>query len=310
MVITVVLFSFIMMSSISGYPEFQPQYQRFCNEIIQRLEFFAIVCGFEKLDTSPVEKIETLLSKNNDSEIYGIQRINDKGKGFYPSLGLRFDLTLSMAKYIANCNGSMVFLYKRYQLGYVWRGDRPQKGRYRQFYQFDIDIITSEDDQIMHQVELLCMLSKMMKVTGLKNFVIVVNHKEIIVGILKEIGIDRDKIDGVIRVIDKSDKVDVDVLVKLLSNVIEDSEKITLILDFINSEGIVDADFRIVGKFARSDIFTNSVEGIKHLISIFDKVKDVDVKIVFSPKLARGLNYYTGFICEVKAHDGEKTFSM
>ena len=127
------------------------------------------------MDTPAVERIETLLAKGNDSEIYGLYRLADENSK--KSLGLRFDLTVPFARYVSSHHGHMIFPHKRYQIAPVWRGERPQYGRYRQFYQCDVDIIGEDELSISHDAEILKLITETLRDLNIPEFTTKVNNR-------------------------------------------------------------------------------------------------------------------------------------
>ena len=149
-----------MKSDISGFPEFLPNEQIVFNKAVDTIRSYFEAYGFIPMDTAAVERIETLLSKGNDKEIYGLYRISDENSK--KELGLRFDLTVPLARYITSNGGQLLYPFKRYQIGPVWRGERPQFGRYRQFYQCDIDIIGDEELSTAHDAEVMSVITEIL----------------------------------------------------------------------------------------------------------------------------------------------------
>ncbi|AWD33053.1 Histidine--tRNA ligase [Candidatus Fokinia solitaria] len=302
-----------MISHISGYPEVVIKYQKLFHRMMQEMQKALHSYGFENLDTSPVEKLETLLSKSGDNEIYGIQRANDRGNNFSPELGLRFDLTFSFARYIAQYSHDIAFPYKRYQTGYVWRGDRPQNGRYRQFYQFDIDIINKGDELFWSEIEVICLISKCLHILGLEKFTILVNHKDILSGIFESIGISQEKFTDIARLLDKSDKIKIETLALLLEENGCNRTQIDKICELVTIDFCkesMEVQTKILEQFTSSERFYESLEYMRKLITTVKNLNESQDNIVLVPRLARGLSYYTGFVCEVITDDDPKLGSI
>ncbi|WPX97825.1 histidine--tRNA ligase [Candidatus Fokinia crypta] len=302
-----------MISHISGYPEIAIKYQNMFCCMIQKMQKELHSYGFESLDTSPVEKLDALLSKSGDNEIYGIQRANDRGSNFSPELGLRFDLTFSFARYVAQHSNDIIFPYKRYQTGYVWRGDRPQNGRYRQFYQFDIDIVNRGNELFWSEVEVVCLLSKCLHILGLDKFTILVNHKDILSGIFESLDIPQEKFLEIARLLDKTDKIKIDTFATLLEENNCNRKQIDKICELVAidfTKESMEVQTKILEQFTSSKKFHESLEYMRKLIAFTKNLNAFHDNIVLIPRLARGLSYYTGFVCEVVTESDYKLGSI
>ena len=282
--------------SISGFPEFLPNHQIAFDNALRTIRNVFELHGFSPLDTPAVERISTLLAKGNDNEIYGIHRIMDE-QGGKKDLGLRFDLTIPLARYVAEHYGQLVFPYKRYHIAPVWRGERPQSGRYRQFYQCDIDIVNTGTLAPIYDAEVIYIIDHIFTSLGLKNFKIKINNRKLLSGLLGSFGCG--DISAIMRIIDKADKVSLEEI---------ESE--------LRSNGLTDSHVQTVTKL----ITTNMTNGqfMEHLLSLCDneefclgiselqqliadcRMLGIDKeRLQICPSLARGLGYYTGTIFEV-----------
>ena len=150
-----------MIAKISGFPEYLPEYQIIFNKIIDTIRYKFELYGFSPLETPAVERVSTLLAKGNDNEIYGIYRLTDPNDK--KDLALRFDLTVPLARYVSQHSEELTFPYRRYHIAPVWRGERPQSGRYRQFYQCDIDIVDTKDIQVANDAEVLSVIYELLR---------------------------------------------------------------------------------------------------------------------------------------------------
>jgi histidyl-tRNA synthetase len=238
-------------------------------------------------DTNP----ETL--QNKDSKKL-IPQIADRG--------LRYDLTVPLARYVVQHQGDLVFPFKRYHIAPVWRADRPQKGRYREFYQCDADVIGS--NSLLNEVELLKIFIEVFKSLNI-SVEVHINHRLILEGIAEVCGA-KDRASDLINLFDKLDKIGSFSVLSELANKGFDVERISsLMVDFnsLNERAIVKSE-NLVDEFNRMRTFfsesVNAIKGLDDLKRIFDLCCDSDKKsIVLNKFLARGLNYYTGIIWEV-----------
>ena len=170
---------------ISGFPEFLPQQQKTFQKLIAKIQKIFESYGADPIETPAVERLTTLLQKGgNPKEIYGLRRVQSEDEGS-KELGLKFDLTVPLARYVATHFQNLTFPFRRYQIQPVFRGERAQKGRYRQFYQCDFDIINQEKLSHYHSVEILFLIAEIFQILDLGDFTIQINHREILKGILK-----------------------------------------------------------------------------------------------------------------------------
>ena len=291
-----------MKANISGFPEFLPNEQIVFNRIVQSIREHFELYGFVPMDTAAVEKVEVLLAKGNDSEIYGLYRLADESSK--KDLGLRFDLTVPLARYVIQNAGDLVFPFKRYQIAPVWRGERPQYGRYRQFYQCDVDIIGDGTLSIDHDAEIISLITWALSTLRVPSFHTKINNRKILTGFFSKLAKSNNVIDA-IRLVDKSDKIPIEEfeteMVKLLS-----SEK-----DFSKVESFLDADKRgsmeevlnWLQSLSFGDEFAQGVEELSTVVQTLRKLGLSNDHLKISTKLARGLTYYTGTIFETVFDD-------
>ncbi|MDR0678158.1 MAG: histidine--tRNA ligase [Holosporaceae bacterium] len=286
-----------MKSDISGFPEFLPNEQIAFNKIVDAIRERFELHGFSPLDTAAVERISTLLAKGNDNEIYGLYRLADEKSK--KDLGLRFDLTVPLARYVVANSGKLIFPYKRYQISPVWRGERPQYGRYRQFYQCDIDVIGVGDLSIEHDAEIVAIITEVLSSLDIPNFHTKLNNRKILSGFLKTVVAEK-KIDDLIRLIDKIDKISPEEFDESLKKMKISQENVTKLKNFLNMTGRGD-NFNILKRLRTFNFNEEFTNGVMELISVFQILKKLgieDRQVKISTGLARGLTYYTGTIFE------------
>ncbi len=294
----------IKIDQISGFPENLPEMQIVEDNFKEIIKKNYLRAWFNSLETSLVEREDVLCSKwANDNEIYGLHRLNweisDDSK-----LGLRYDLTVPLARYVALNNDKLVFPFKRFQIQKVYRWERAQRWRFREFYQADIDIIWNGNLPLLADVEIISTIYYALKELEIWKFVINLNHKELLVWFLSDLWISEQRLLIIIAMIDKKDKVDTDkdnfpktrnsMLVEL-----NDEKIVSKIIDFIklwnnwNLNEIEDFLWKDVGYLVKKwleelKIIYNS------LLSLW--VSPESLKI--NPSISRGLNYYTWFVFE------------
>src|SRR5579859_1136372 len=204
-------------SNVSGFPEWLPEERmvelKWLDEIRRVFESY----GFCSLETPSVEEIDALLAKGEtDKEIYAIRRLNADDEANEARLGLHFDLTIPLARYVAEHYGQLVFPFKRYQIQRVWRGERPQEGRFREFYQCDIDVINVDQVPLHFDAEMPAIMYDILSRLGVGQFQILISNRKILEGYLKGLGIE-DTISAV-RILDKLDKIGADDVITQLQS--------------------------------------------------------------------------------------------
>ncbi len=216
---------------------------------------------------------------------------------------MRFDLTVPLAKYVAMNYGSLTFPFRRYQMGKVYRGERPQKGRYREFYQCDIDIIGDGELNILNDAEIPSVIYTTFKDLGFEKFIIRINNRKVLNGFFEYLKL-TDKITEILRLIDKYEKVEEKTIREWLKEIEISDEKIDKILEFINIKGnSVETIIKLKSLNIDSELFN---EGILELEQVINAVKAFDVpeqNYIIDLKIARGLDYYTGTIYETMLTD-------
>lgn len=274
--------------------------------------------GFEQIETPSMENLSTLMGKygeEGDKLLFKIQNSGDYFSGITdeellsrnaPKLaskfcekGLRYDLTVPFARYVVMHRDELTFPFRRYQIQPVWRADRPQKGRYREFYQCDADVVGS--DSLLNEVELVQMIDAVYTQFGIR-VSIKLNNRKILSGIAEIIG-EADKIVDITVAIDKLDKIGIDnVNAELLAKGIS-PEGIARLQPIIQLAGTNDEKLAILKEvLAGSEV---GLKGIEETDFILQTLKGLDIRseVELDLTLARGLNYYTGAILEVKALD-------
>lgn len=271
--------------------------------------------GFEPLETPSVENLDTLMGKYGDEGNQLIFKILKRGEKLRQETGdgrqevkeselsdlaLRYDLTVPLARVVANNKNELPKFFKRYQIQPVWRADRPAKGRFREFYQCDVDAIGSSS--MLVEAELILAVTQILKRLGFDDFVIRLNHREILRDILDTAGVAADKHAEALVAIDKLDKIGQDgVRTELESRGIPNSASEMLLDIFEQTQKIVDE-----GKDVNRTIVSNLINIVSNevLTDIGLILKFAgDCPIQLDPSLARGLSYYTGAIIEINVPD-------
>lgn len=275
--------------------------------------------GFAPIETPSFENSSTLMGKygeEGDRLIFRILNSGDKVKKadlkaleednlpkFANSLSekaLRYDLTVPFARFVVQHQNDLTFPFKRYQIQPVWRADRPQKGRYQEFYQCDADVVGS--DSLMFEVDFIQIFDEVLSALKIPDFTVQINNRKILSGIAEVTG-EEDKIIDITVAIDKLDKIGEDGVVKELLEKEVSEEAIAKIRPLFSLTGDTQKMLEFMRKFlADSEIGMKGIEELEYVFSKTEILGLKNAKLEFDVTLARGLNYYTGAIFEVKAN--------
>ena len=301
-----------------GTRDFSPIEMARRNYIFDTIRKAFHLFGFQQIETPAMENLSTLMGKygeEGDKLLFKIQNSGDYFKGLtdeellsrnaaklaskFCEKGLRYDLTVPFARYVVMHREELSFPFKRYQIQPVWRADRPQKGRYREFYQCDADIIGN--NSLINEVELIQLIDYVFEKLNIR-VAIKLNNRKVLAGIADVIG-EPDKIIDITVAIDKIDKIGLDgVIAELKSKEISD-ESIEKLLPILKAQGSNEEKMQILAQTLSGNAIGE--KGVEELQFILDTIKCVGIKstLDIDLTLARGLNYYTGAILEVKALD-------
>lgn len=285
--------------TLPGFMELMPQDQILFDKMKNTIESVYSSYGFYPLDTPIIELSSVLLAKAGGETEKQIYRFN-KGDN---DLSLRFDLTVPLAKYVASRSNELIFPFKRYQIGKVYRGERPQKGRFREFYQCDIDVIGNETLSILYDAEIPSIIYDLFKKLNIGDFTIRINNRKILTGFFNSLELNS-KVTDILRIIDKIEKIGEDEVKSELSLLDIDNDKVSKIIDFIRISGDAFTKIEKLKNLGITDEVYN--EGVNELETVINNIKargldsnfyDVDLTI------ARGLDYYTGTVYETILKD-------
>lgn len=283
---------------ISGFPEWTPSQRIVEQKIIREVERKFELHGYVPVETRSIEPLNVLLSKGDDKEIYVLKRLHagddeDEDEG---GVGLHFDLTVPFARYAVEFQHLLSFPFKRYQIQKVWRGERKQEGRYREFYQCDIDIIGQGSLPLFFDAELPCLLSEILVELPIPAVVIKINNRKVLEGFYRGLGIE--DIESVLRVVDKLPKIG------------PEAVKAQLEEQMLLSESAANSCLSLGRITSRDNSFVDAVnalgvshplleEGLKELSDVVVACNlDAQGDFVVDLSIARGLSYYTGTVYE------------
>ncbi|HOA89275.1 MAG TPA: histidine--tRNA ligase [Propioniciclava tarda] len=297
---------------LSGFPEFLPAGRIVEQAVLDSLRSTFELHGFASVETRAVETMESLTRKGEiTKEVYVVRRLHAAEGEASDDLGLHFDLTVPFARYVLETSGHLAFPFRRYQIQKVWRGERPQEGRYREFVQADIDIVGEGSLAEHHDVEVaLVMLEALegLRALGVPPVTIHVNNRKLAEGFYRGLGVD-DHL-AVLQRVDKLDKIGPDavrgLLVDELGMAPESADKCLALATITSAdESFVDA-VRALG--VRNDLLDEGLAALASVVRAAAKV--APGRVVADLKIARGLDYYTGTVYETELEGYAKLGSI
>ena len=292
-------------SILPGTMELLPQEQLIFNKMKDIIRETYELFSFLPIDTPSMEKREILLAKGGgetEKQIYNIENTSTE-------TSLRFDLTVPLARYVSMHEHELKFPFKRYQIDKVYRGERNQKGRYREFYQCDVDIIGDDTLSKFYDAELVKIISIIFKKFGFDKFTIMINNRNIMNGFLRSLGVE-DTV-AAVRALDKYDKIGRESLEELLLDQGINSDAVKKILALIEFEGTNDETIKYLeGLNIDNEIFLKGLSEMKEVLSNIKLFKVDENNYKFTLKLQRGLDYYTSTVIETTLDDYKELGSV
>ena len=293
--------------TLSGFMELLPNEQVLFNEMQDKIRASYEKFGFLPIDTPVIESSQVLLAKaggETEKQLYSFK----KGDS---DLTLRFDLTVPLAKYVAEYDNEITYPFRRYQIGKVYRGERAQRGRFREFYQCDIDVIGDSELNIINDAEIPSVMYETFKSLGLENFTIRINNRKILNGLFIAAG-EEDKAQDILRTIDKIEKIGKEMVIAIFKDDYKMSdESINTIINFIEISGSKDEKIEQLEKLGiENEVFNEGLIELKEVVkyirlfNVPEDAFDVDLSI------ARGLDYYTGTVYETFLNDYKEIGSI
>lgn len=283
--------------TLSGFMELLPAAQIKMEKMMETLRRSYSVYGFTPLDTPVIESAEVLLAKGGGETEKQIYRFS-KGDS---DLALRFDLTVPLAKYVAANYSNLSFPFRRYQIGKVYRGERAQRGRFREFYQADIDIIGDGKLDIINEAEIPAIIYRTFSELGLKKFKIKVNNRKLLNGFYRLAGMS-EKAADIMRCVDKLDKIGpIEVRRLLMDELHMFSHKADDVMDFMAISGTNAEVLAGLERYRGMDeLFDEGLEEIRTVIKYLSDFEVPEENFAVDLSIARGLDYYTGTVYETE----------
>ncbi|AZQ76472.1 histidine--tRNA ligase [Flaviflexus ciconiae] len=282
--------------SLSGFPEWLPEQRLVEQHVLSTLQRTFELHGFSGIETRAVEPVSQLLSKGETSkEIYLLSRLQADQATDDAELGLHFDLTVPLARYVVENAGRLMFPFKRYQIQKVWRGERPQDGRFREFVQADVDVVGQDTLSQHHDMELPLVMVDALSKLPIPKVVVRASNRKVAQGFYEAIGLA--DIEGALRAIDKLDKIGEKAVAEMLmadGATDEQASQALTLAAITGSDGSI-AD-QVLALGARSERLDT---GLNELVDLVEGANELmPGSIVADLKIARGLDYYTGTVYE------------
>jgi len=280
--------------TLSGFMELLPEKQAKMERIMETLRRTYSLYGFTALDTPIIEASEVLLAKGGGETEKQIYRFS-KGDG---DLSLRFDLTVPLAKYVALNYGQLTFPFKRYQIGKVFRGERAQRGRFREFYQADIDVIGDGELSIMNEAEIPAIIYHTFAALGLTEFKIRVNNRKVLNGFFAILGLS-DRAADIMHTIDRLDKIGMEKCHRLLVEDGMSEAAAAEIMAFVTTSGTSGEKLEKLGQYGgRNESFDMGLSELATVARCLPEFGVPEKNFEIDLTIARGLDYYTGTVYE------------
>ena len=292
--------------TLAGFMELLPNEQILFEQMKQTIEKTYQRFGFLPLDTPILELSEVLLAKAGGETEKQIYRFT-KGD---TDISMRFDLTVPLAKYVAKNYGNLSFPFRRYQIGKVYRGEKTQKGRFREFYQCDIDIIGDGELGIVNDAEIPSVIYNLISDLGFNDFTICINNRKVLNGLFREVNQEQNAVD-IMRTIDKLAKIGKEKVIEELKEIGVDDQAIERILAFIEIDGTTDEKISKLEKLGiLNEMFTQGLEELKQVVKYIRIFGVPDTHFKIDLTIARGLDYYTGTVYETFLNDYKELGSV
>lgn len=280
--------------TLPGFMELMPEDQILFNQMKETIQKTYEKYGFLPIDTPIIESSDVLLAKaggETEKQVYNF----NKGD---TNLTLRFDLTVPLAKYVAEYYNDLTFPFRRYQIGKVYRGEKAQRGRYREFYQCDIDVIGDGSLSLIHDAEMPSIIYEIFREIGLNEFCIYINNRKILNGLFEYIKAENIATD-IMRIVDKIDKIGKDNVILELEKLNIEKESISMIMQFISITGSNDEILKKLDNMhIVNELFNNGKEELSNVVKYMRLFNIPEEYFKINLSIARGLDYYTGTVYE------------
>lgn len=287
---------------IAGFPEWLPQERIVEQQLLDRIRMSFERFGFSPIETPAIEEHDILVSKGEiQQQIFSVHRL---GIG-YTGWDLHYDLTVPLARYVAAHYRNLIFPFRRYQIQKVWRGERPQRGRSREFYQCDIDIIGDGQLDLLADAEIPCVIYEIFNDLDIGGFTILLSNRKILWGLLTEFSLSDNNIIEALLALDKIDKEGTPLIAeKLTENVGLSSEAASGVLDLVQIKGSNSEILAQLNNYPVSNpTFRNGINELTQVVDYLYMFRLPDQNFRIDLSIVRGLDYYTGTVYETRLED-------
>ena len=296
----------VVPSPISGFPEWTPAERLIEQRMIDQIRASFELFGFSPIETPAVERNAVLTAKGGEEterQIYSLTGLHPQSGGDNRDYSLHFDLTVPLARYVAQHNNDLVFPFRRYQIQKVWRGERPQHGRFREFTQCDIDIVGDGKLSLMADAEIPAVISNVFRSLDIGNFTIRISNRKILTGFLEHLGFEDNDASTVLREADKIDRQGTEPLIKALEDLPDGKAATDEILGLVQTSG---SPGDVLTELSSIDGGERFRQGVEELRTVFEHASAFGIAeedIAADIGIVRGLDYYTGTIYETRLDD-------
>ncbi len=292
--------------TLAGFMELMPNEQILFEQMKEKIEKTYQKFGFLPLDTPVLELSEVLLAKAGGETEKQIYRF-EKGD---TDISMRFDLTVPLSKYVAKNYGNLSFPFRRYQIGKVYRGERTQKGRFREFYQCDIDIIGDGELSILNDAELPRVIYNVFKELGFDDFTIRINNRKILNGLFESLE-QKENSAEILRIIDKIEKIGEQAVIEDLQKIDVKQESINKIMSFIKIDGTTDEKlYKLAELRIENQTFKQGLDELTQVVKYIRMFEIPENNFKVDLTIARGLDYYTGTVYETFLNENRELGSV
>jgi histidyl-tRNA synthetase len=292
---------------VSGFPEYLPEIRLVEQQMLDRIRATFESYGFASIETPSVEELEVLLAKGEtDKEIYTIERLQaDEATGGESRVGLHYDLTVPFARYVAQHFNDLVFPFKRYQMQRVWRGERPQAGRFREFTQCDIDVIGIDNLAVTFDAELAAVAMQALDAIGVSGVTLHISNRKILDGFLQGLAVEQADRVAIIRAIDALPKVGADQTRVNIETALNAANKAEIAEKCVSLAGISAVGDDLISQVGLLGVSHPALDlGLAELSEVIQHLKFLGTtNAIADLSIARGFDYYTGTVYEGRFDD-------
>lgn len=286
----------------SGFPEFTPAQERVRQKWIKIISDVFEQNGFMRVDTPLVEREENLLAKGgNPKEMYVLKRLHDEpGDDTHSGMALRFDHTVPLALYVARHFSELTFPFRRYVMGPSFRGERAQKGRYRQFDQCDIDVIGVEKLSFLNDAQMPSIIIQVFEKLNIGDFMVRINNRKILLGFFESVGVSKAQLKDTLDIVDDLEKIGEEAILKKLKETGIQEGSAQAILSFAKISGDPEEILSDLSEIEGNETFCTGVTELRTVIEGVEAMKVPTNRYQIDLSIARGLDYYTGTVFETR----------